>query len=516
MNVAMAEPYLPDAGRVKPSAIGFCNLFDCRALVRCRLASPCPQSRRMLFPTVEYALFFLLALALGWGLLRFHRAHKQVLLALSYVFYGFWDWHFVPMLFLLSCWAWACSRGIQGRSLRRLWLIVGVAGSLGLLAYYKYTVFFLQAWADGAAALGLPVALELESPLLPLGISFMSFHAISLMMDAWRRKLADKVDFFDSLLYVAFFPQLIAGPILRASSFLPQLRVPPDPARIETGRALLLIVAGLFKKVVIANTLATLLVDDVFANPAAMSASQVLLGIYGYAAQIYCDFSGYTDIAIGCALLLGYRFPLNFDSPYKAASPQEFWRRWHISLSSWLRDYLYIPLGGSRKGVWRTRLNLFVTMLLGGLWHGAAWNFVLWGAWHGLLLAGHRQWEDFWAQRQSAWRASVWWKWSARLLCFHAICLGWVLFRASDLSAARAVLARLFEGAWSADLAPGVLLCVLAGIGLQYLPRRLMLRLQLGALRLQPLLHGAAFAALLIVIEVLGPSEPAPFIYFQF
>lgn len=470
----------------------------------------------MLFPTVEYALFFMLALALGWGLLRWHRAHKIALLLLSYVFYGFWDWHFVPMLFGLSCWAWLCTRGIQRGRLRRLWLIVGAVGSLGLLAHYKYTAFFLQNIVDLAASIGLRLPLAVESPMLPLGISFMTFHAISLMMDAWRRKLDDDVDFADSLLYVAFFPQLIAGPILRASSFLPQLKKRPDPTRIETGRALLLIVAGLFKKVVIANTLATFLVDDVFANPAAMSASEVLLGIYGYAAQIYCDFSGYTDIAIGCALLLGYRFPLNFDSPYVSASPQEFWRRWHISLSSWLRDYLYIPLGGSRQGERRTRINLVITMLLGGLWHGAAWNFVAWGGWHGLLLAGHRQWEGFWRTRDAAWRNTVWWKWCARILCFHAICLGWVFFRATSFSEGWAVLVQLFEGAWTLRLPLGVVLCTLAGIGLQYLPDRFLMRLQLGSLRLAPVLHGAIFALALILIEVLGPSEPAPFIYFQF
>lgn len=470
----------------------------------------------MLFPSVEYALFFTLAMCAAWGLLRWHRANKLTLLGLSYVFYGFWDWHFVPMLFGLSCWAWLCTRCIQQGRWRRLWLTLGVAGSLGLLAHYKYSAFILRNLADLAALAGLQLPLEVSSPALPLGISFMSFHAISLMMDAWRRKLDERVDFADSLLYVAFFPQLIAGPILRASNFLPQLRCPPDPTRIETGRALQLIVVGLFKKVVIANTLATLLVDDVFANPVAMSASQVLLGIYGYAAQIYCDFSGYTDIAIGCALLLGYRFPLNFDSPYVAASPQEFWRRWHISLSSWLRDYLYIPLGGSRCGERRTRLNLVVTMLLGGLWHGADWNFVAWGGWHGLVLALHRQWDGFWCARDDAWRRAAWWRWMARLLCFNAVCLGWVFFRAASFQDGCAVLARLFEGAWAADLPLGALLCALAGIGLQYLPDRFMLRLQLVALRLQPVMHGVAFALALVLIEVLGPSEPAPFIYFQF
>ncbi|GAB2889833.1 MBOAT family protein [Uliginosibacterium flavum] len=470
----------------------------------------------MLFPTFEYALFFLVSLLLAWGCLRWHAAHKLLLLALSYVFYGFWDWRFVPLLFGISLWGWIATRGIQHGARPRLWLLLGVLGCLGVLGYYKYSAFFLESLIDLAALNGLILPLEIDSPLLPLGISFMTFHAISLMMDALRGKLDEPVPLGDALLYVAFFPQLIAGPILRASTFLPQLRQAPDPARIDTSRALLLIVGGLFKKVVIANTLSTLLVDDVFANPAAMTASQVLLGIYGYAAQIYCDFSGYTDIAIGCALLLGYRFPDNFNAPYTAASPQEFWRRWHISLSNWLRDYLYISLGGSRAGHWRTSLNLLLTMLLGGLWHGAAWNFVVWGGWHGLMLMVHREWDGFWRTRGGAWRESVWWRWCARLLLFHAVCLGWVFFRCADFASALAVLERLWRGVWTMDLPTGPLLCVLAGIGLQYVPSRWMLRLQLAGVRMQPVLRGAAFAGLLVLIEVLGPSEPAPFIYFQF
>lgn len=470
----------------------------------------------MLFPTVEYALFFLLALTLAWGSLRWHALHKLLLLGLSYVFYGFWNWHFVPLLLAISLLGWVATRGIQQGVRPRLWLGIGVGGCLAVLGYYKYAAFFLQSISDLAASAGIVLRLEVDTPLLPLGISFMTFHAISLMMDALRGKLKEPVPLGDALLYVAFFPQLIAGPILRASSFLPQLRRAPDPARIDTSRALLLIVVGLFKKVVIANTLATLLVDDVFANPAAMSASQSLLGIYAYAAQIYCDFSGYTDIAIGCALLLGYRFPDNFNAPYVSTSPQEFWRRWHISLSNWLRDYLYIPLGGSRAGRWRTGLNLSLTMLLGGLWHGAAWSFVAWGGWHGLMLVVHREWDRFWRTRVAPWRQSVGWRWVARLLLFHAVCLGWVFFRSGDFPSGLAVLARLGSGAWQADLPLGPLLCTLAGIGLQYVPARWTLRIQLLGIRLQPLLRGAAFASLLVLIEILGPSEPAPFIYFQF
>lgn len=470
----------------------------------------------MLFPTVEFALFFMLSLLVAWSSIGMHLAHKFSLLILSYIFYACWDWRYVPMLFGLSFLGWIATCGIQRGRTPRLWLGIGIAGSLALLGYYKYTGFLLQNLADLALLGGPPLPFSIESPLLPLGISFMTFHVISMMMDAIRGKLDEPVPLLDALLYVAFFPQLVAGPILRASTFLPQLRRTPDPSSIETSRALLLIAGGLFKKVVIANTLATVLVDDVFANPAAASASQTLLAIYGYATQIYCDFSGYTDIAIGCALLLGYRFPVNFNAPYTAASPQEFWRRWHISLSNWLRDYLYISFGGSKKGRWRTDFNLLITMLLGGLWHGAAWSFVAWGGWHGVLLAMHREWDRYWRKRNATWRASSWWRWMSRLALFHAVCLGWVFFRSHSFSAGVDVLQRLWAGTWQSALPPGAVLCVMTGIGMQYLPERLTLRLQLAGVWLQPVLRGAAFAVLLLLIEVLGPSEPAPFIYFQF
>lgn len=484
----------------------------------------------MLFPTFEYVLFFTFTLALAWGVLRLppnvhlvgarqvprHGLHKLSLLALSYIFYACWDWHFVPLLFALSMWAWVATRIIQHGRWRRLSLAVGICGCLGVLAYYKYSEFAVLNLLELATMLGRHPLLQPESPFLPLGISFMTFHAISLMMDAWRHKLDERVPLVDALLYVSFFPQLIAGPILRASTFLPQLRRPPDPSRIETTRALMLVTAGLFKKVLVANTLATMLVDDVFSAPLTMSASQVLMGIYGYAAQIYCDFSGYTDIAIGCALLLGYSFPENFDSPYVAASPQEFWHRWHISLSSWLRDYLFIPLGGSRQGRWTTHFNLGLTMLLGGLWHGAAWTFVGWGAWHGLLLVGHREWDRFWTNRGATWRSSPFWLWGARLLLFHAVCLGWVIFRASDFLLAGQVLQRLWTGGWALDVPAGPMLCIIVGIGCQYLPRHTDELLQSIGTEIQPVWRGMVFALLLMLCEVLGPSAPAPFIYFQF
>lgn len=470
----------------------------------------------MLFPTVEFALFFLFSLLVSWSTVRHHALHKTVLLVLSYVFYGFWNWHFIPLLFIISLYGWIASLGIALGRHARVWLALGITACLLTLAWYKYLFFFAQNLVNLAALIDIPLVLEIESPMLPLGISFMTFHAISLMMDVWRGKLREVPSLPDVLLYVAFFPQLIAGPILRASQFMPQLYTAPNPQRIETARALMLIAAGLFKKVVIANSLATLLVDDVFTHPTESSASQTLLGIYGYAAQIYCDFSGYTDIAIGCALLLGYRFPDNFNNPYRSATPQEFWRRWHISLSTWLREYLFIPLGGSRSGQIRTLMSLMLTMLLGGLWHGAAWNFIIWGAWHGLLLCVHRVWDEYWTARDDAWRSSTTWLICSRLLLFHAVCLGWIFFRAQDFEQAIAVLTQLSAGAWLADLPLGMLLCVGLGIGMQYVPERWLLRLQYQAMQMPVWVLGALFALALTLIEVLGPSAPAPFIYFQF
>ena len=262
--------------------------------------------------------------------------------------------------------------------------------------------------------------------------------------------------------------------------------------------------------------LATRLVEPVFAVPQSYCAGDVLLAIYGYAAQIYCDFSGYTDIAIGCALLLGYRFPRNFNAPYTAASPQEFWRRWHISLSTWLRDYLYFPLGGSRRGGMRTCINLMLTMLLGGLWHGAAWTFVVWGGLHGAYLVVHRFWSRIGWQPLVRMRATTAWRWTARILLFHAVCVGWVFFRASSFEIAFDIFRRLgVSGA--ATLATGPLLIVLFfGLAGQYMPSRWRNGLELELSRWPALIRGAALAAALTAIELLGPSGVAPFIYFQF
>ena len=473
----------------------------------------------MLFPTVEYALFFLAVLAIAWSLYRFKTIHKLFLLLASYIFYGLWNWSYLPLLIGISLFSGLVAQRIQKcqtHGARKSWLVAGVIVCLSTLGYYKYTSFLMTTMLQLWSRFGTPPHVEVYSPLLPLGVSFFVFHAISLLADCYRNKVKVPVKIADALLYVAFFPQLIAGPILRASRFLPQLAVRRNPNSLRINRAFLLIVGGLFKKVIISNMLATRLVEPVFAVPQSYGAWDTLLAVYGYAAQIYCDFSGYTDIAIGCALLLGYRFPRNFNAPYTAADPQEFWRRWHISLSTWLRDYLYFPLGGSRKGSLRTYLNLMITMLLGGLWHGAAWTFVAWGGLHGSYLVVHRLWSQIGWGPLVRWRATTGWKWMARILLFHAVCLGWVFFRASTFDLAFQVLGQLrVPGA--ATLATGpVVLVLFFGLAGQWMPARWRNGFEVEMGRWPALARGAAVAVAIAAIEMLGPTGVAPFIYFQF
>ena len=471
----------------------------------------------MLFPTVEYALFFLAVLAIAWPLAGRLTAHKVFLLAASYVFYGFWSWRYVPLLIAVSLFAGLIAQGIQHSEddrVRKGLLTFGVIVCLIVLAYYKYTSFLLLSAMGIWGLVGRTPVWNLPAPFLPLGISFFVFHAISLMGDVYRRKLKVNLYLLDVLLYVAFFPQLIAGPILRASKFIPQLMKPADATKIRVNRAFLLILVGLFKKVIVSNTLATRLVEPVFNSPAQFHRWDVLLAIYGYAAEIYCDFSGYTDIATGCAMLLGYRFPRNFNAPYTATDPQDFWQRWHISLSTWLRDYLYIPLGGSRDGTGRTYLNLMLTMLLGGLWHGASWTFVVWGGLQGMYLIGHR----LWAGQKVAFELNRtrWWPWVSRVLMFHAVCLGWVFFRAPTFRLASTMLKQLgSQGATTLVVWP-VALTLVVGIFGQYAPRMWRRGIETTMSRMPMAANGAMLALGVYVIELLGPTGVAPFIYFQF
>ena len=471
----------------------------------------------MLFPTAEYGLFFLACFAAAWGLRRRLVARKWFLLAASYAFYSFGEWRFLPLLIGVSLLAALIARQLQVEprpGVKKALLTSGIAAVLSTLAIFKYLGFAATTVAALLGFLGLSTSwVRLPEIALPVGLSFFVFHAISLMVDTWRGKIPVRVTVLDSLLYVAFFPQLVAGPIVRASSFLPQLAAPPDPEAIDGARALELIVAGLVKKTLIANFLATRLVDPVFESPSLHGGLEALLAVYGYAVQIYCDFSGYTDIAIGSALLLGYRFPENFDSPYLARSPQEFWRRWHLSLSSWLRDYLFIPLGGSRRGETRTGLNLAITMVLGGLWHGAAWTFVAWGALHGSGLLVHRRGVEA-GGAVARLRASRGWPLAAQLLTFHFVCLGWILFRSPTLEIAAELLGAIGLK-WAAGLGVAIV-AIVAGLLGHVLPARLGEQIRARFARQPLVLQGATLAFSVLLLEAFGPQGVAPFIYFRF
>ena len=463
----------------------------------------------MLFPTVQFALFFPAVLALSWALMSRPWAWKPFIVVVSYGFYAAASWRFSLLLAALTLGNQLAARLIHrtaGEQARRRILGASLVLDLAVLAIFKYYGFFVDGVGEALGGVGLGMPLPLLTIALPVGVSFFTFQAISYVVDV-KRRLVEPAGLIDFAVYLSFFPHLVAGPIVRAREFLPQLAEPRDPTRVAVGSGLALIGLGLVKKLAIADYLARAVVDPVFAVPQAYAGPDVLLAAYPYTAQIYCDFSGYTDMAIGLALLMGYVFPQNFHSPYRATGFRDFWRRWHMTLSRFLRDFLYIPLGGNRGGRWFTYRNLMITMLLGGLWHGAAWPFVLWGAFHGCgLIAEHALGGRV--------RAPAWFRW---LITFHLIVFGWILFRSQSLDLAGEFLTRLVTpGAATLWSAPVVLTIVLV-VGLQILPTGWVERVQVRIERLRPavLATGLVVVVLLAGATVSGQGV-APFIYFRF
>ena len=470
----------------------------------------------MLFPTSGFLLFFLVVAAAMMLLETRFATKKAVLVLASYYFYAQWDWRFCFLLAFSSVLSYAAGRAIGAgapRERRRLVLGIAIALHLGLLGVFKYLDFFVLSANQLARLLGLEHELPFFEVLLPVGISFFTFHGISYIVDVYRGDVAVCRDPVDMALYMSFFPQLVAGPIVRAAYFLPQL-ARPSAEPIPITPALLLIFSGLFKKVVIANYLATGLVDPVFAAPTSYGAPDLLFGVYGYAVQIYCDFSAYSDIAIALAALLGFRFPANFNQPYRAERLREFWRRWHISLSTWLRDYLYKPLGGNRHGRLKAYRNLLVTMLLGGIWHGAAWKFVMWGALHGGGLAVERMLEP-WLSRHSQHKPA---RVIATALVFHFVCLGWIFFRAEDFEVARLYIAGFGSG-WTDGLqqaGPFMVALIAIGMAGQFTSSALFERTAAALGHMPSWSLGAIAGIVVAAIDALGPEGVAPFIYFRF
>jgi alginate O-acetyltransferase complex protein AlgI len=471
----------------------------------------------MLFPTVDFAIFFVLVFTGHWLLNHLLQPWKWFMIGASYLFYAWWDWRFVLLLVGISSLAQLGAIAVARTNPPRARLVVnGIAVALLLLplAFFKYYGFFAVNVTNTLASVGIESSIPLIQVVLPVGISFFTFMAIAYVVDVYRGDF-EVATWTDTFLYLSFFPHLVAGPIVRPHELIPQLRERRDERHVDVAGAAWLILGGLFKKVVISSYLAAQIVDPVFGDPSPRSAPDALFGILGYAIVIYADFSGYTDIAIGVAKLLGFQFPRNFDRPYAAVSIQDFWRRWHMTLSRWLRDYLYIPLGGNRRGERRTYVNIMITMVLGGLWHGAAWTFVFWGAYHGGLLATHQ-----WRVRRSdaerpTGRIDVL---RRRAATFALVCVGWVFFRADSMDTAFSLLRRLITGWWTPSefVTPLVVLMVAGMLVLQFWPRGFGLWLQSGLSRLKPAPLGIVFALALLVIVILGPSGVAPFIYFQF
>ena len=465
----------------------------------------------MLFPTVEFAVFFPIVLFLSWALMSRQAPWKIFILAASYVFYGAADPKFCLLLGAITVGNQIAAKLIAGTDDqdRRKWILrIAVGLDLLTLGFFKYYGFFTDDVGDVLDSIGLGMPLPLLSVALPIGISFYTFQAITYVVDV-KRGDAEPASLVDAAVYLSFFPHLVAGPIVRASEFLPQLKAPRDPSRVAVGAGIALIALGLVKKVALADTIARELVDPVFAVPQAYGTPDLLLAAYGWVAQVYCDFSGYTDIAIGLALLLGFVFPQNFNNPLRCQSFREFWRRWHMTLSRFVRDYVYIPLGGSRRGTFRTYFNLLFTMTLLGLWHGAAWTTTLWGTYNGVMMSIEHASDQRYSRRLPAWA-----RW---FVAINLIAAGLVLFRSQSLDLFGVFVEQLFTGGEATLWTWWVVLAVAVVYGFQLLPHRPLARAQVWIEQRNPVALAFGLAAVILFVGATVPSQGVPpFIYFQF
>ena len=471
----------------------------------------------MQFTTLAYAKFLALAFVVTWLCSRQRQLRLIFLLVASYFFYAQSGPRFLALIWACSTADFLLSHAIgraQNETARKAWLGLTVVMNLGVLAYFKYTKFGLETARAVLALFGMHLPIPALSIALPVGISFFTFESMSYVIDVYRKEIEPHASYLEYLTFVAFFPHLVAGPIVRPRDLLPQLAQPPRWEEGEASRALLLIATGLLKKLAIADYLALNLVDRVFDAPTQYSALECYVAVVAYAVQIYADFSGYTDIAIGSAALLGIRFPANFAAPYQAHDIVDFWRRWHISLSTWLRDYLYIPLGGNRAGHLRTYANLIATMVLGGLWHGPKWTFVVWGALHGIALACNRAFRQRFGDRL---RSTPLLRVLSTFATFHFVLLAWVFFRADSFRSARAVFGELATfTSYHPNLDSRVLLVLAVGLCLHFVPLKLEASLRARFSALPGIAQGLALFAVLLVVRRMASAEAVPFVYFQF
>ncbi len=466
----------------------------------------------MIFTEPRFVLFFLAVFALHWALPS-HRARKVLLLLASYAFYAAWDWRFLSLIWVSTATDWTAGRMLARDPApisRRFWLVASLIVNLGLLAVFKYLGFFVESAAVLLETLGLPASMPVLEIVLPVGISFYTFQTLSYTIDVYRGLLAPSDDPVDFALFVAFFPQLVAGPIVRAVEFMPQLverkRLADVPFRASLG----LFLVGYFKKACVSDNLSPF-ADRVLSDPGAFDAASNWMSLAIFHVQLYCDFSGYSDMAIASAAMLGYTLPKNFDFPYFTTSVRDFWRRWHMTLSFWLRDYLYVPLGGNRGTAVRTTWNLVVVLVLCGLWHGAGWNFVLFGVIHAILLISVQWWVRI-VPAESVVRRTV--HLLGPLITTFVLMMSWTVFRAESFEKNGTQLSILFGGSAGAEALPAILWWALAlCVALHFAAWRL------GATplrRLPDVLWAAVYGVAWAVALGLAAVEYKPFIYFQF
>jgi len=475
----------------------------------------------VLFNSLPYLVFLAIAVAGAWTLARSPWPRLVFLLAASCFFYMAWDPRYIVLLLGAATFDWGMARLLDRTpddrpGLRRALMLGSVAVNLGLLGYFKYLGFFVDNAAAVLRAVGLEPGIAVAKVVLPLGISFFTFQSMAYVIDVWRRQIPAEPNLARFWLFATFFPQLVAGPISRAHILLPQLHRAPRLVDRDVGEALFRIAQGLLKKVVIADWLGLNLVDRVFSNPGVYSGAEILIGLYAYTLQIYCDFSGYTDVAIGSARLLGVHLPENFARPYAARTVAEFWRRWHMTLSTWLRHYVFFPLGGSQGSIWRAHRNTLITLTLIGLWHGANWTFVIYGFIHGIAIAWNRTWHRRrprgWTHDQLPWTSNVW----RIAVTFQFVVLARILFRAPTLGAAGEVARGLTNG-WGLARIDGATWAVLAvGYAAHWSPPGWVDRARERFVALPAWAQGGALAAVAAVMATVAETAAVPFIYFQF
>ncbi len=470
----------------------------------------------LLFNSAQFMLFFAVFISLYSIFYRTYWIRAVYVILFSLFFYykssGIYVFMLMSSIFF-NFGAGHILHQIQSGYKRKIILFFSVLINLGMLGYYKYTNFFLENFKMLSGKDVEPLKI-----FLPIGISFFTFQALSYVIDIYRRDFEPEYNILDFAFYISFFPQLVAGPIVRAAHFLPQLKKKISISNEQIGAGVFLIMQGLFKKAIIADYIAQYN-DLVFRMPNTYSGFENLMAVYGYTLQIYCDFSGYSDIAIGIGKMMGFDLGINFLKPYQAMNMSDFWRRWHISLSTWLRDYLYIPLGGNRKGKIRTYVNLFITMLLGGLWHGASWKFVVWGGMHGLGLALHKFYRKFFKPLIPS---TVFGKLISWLFTFHFVVFLWIFFRAPSFDKALDMIVNIgtkFDFAYVVpfwNTRPGFVMMVLLGFAIHAIPVKAFDKLTVRFIRLPFILKAIAFVVLVQLIIQFRSAAVQPFIYFQF